>query len=79
MLSGFPAFLSSSRVQAKLEKGGMQAEWEAVAGDLPSIALFPPAPGPERQEANSMERYSYFQRARRLLHNLLSLGTLVGN
>ena len=57
----------------------MQAEWEAVAGDLPSIALFPPAPGPERKEANSMERYSYFQRARRLLHNLLSLGTLVGN
>ena len=79
MLSGFQAFLNSSRGQAKLEKGGMQAEWEVVARDLSSIVCFLPALGPERHEANSMERYGYFQRPRRLLNNLLSLGTLVGN
>ena len=79
MLSGFQPFLNSSQVQAKLEKGGMQAEWEAVAGDLPSMTLFPPAPGPERHEANSKERYGYFQRAHRLLNNLLSLGTFRGS
>ena len=79
MLSGLQAFLNCSQVQAKLEKGGMQAEWEAVAGALPSMALFPPAPGPERHEASGTERYGYFQRAHRLLRNLLSLGTLRGN